>query len=76
MPIMGALLHYGCISPTSETRAVDLPARNGIPTQLEPHGRNFAVGDRMKRNYFSIDDNHPVADVSSGALRWGGGEGN
>ena len=50
MPIMGALLQYRCISPTAETRVVDLPAQNGIPTQLEPHGRNFVVGDRTKRN--------------------------
>ena len=49
MPIIGALLHDGCISPSAETRVVDLPARDGIPTQLEPHGRNFVVGDRMKR---------------------------
>ena len=50
MPIMGGLLQYGCISSNAETRVVDLPARDGIPTQLEPHGRNFAVGDRMKLN--------------------------
>ena len=49
MAIMGALLQYRCIPPTAETRVVDLPAQDGIPTQLEPHGRNFVVGDRMKQ---------------------------
>lgn len=48
MPIMGALLQYGCISPTAEPRVVDLPAQDGIPTQVEPHGRNFVVGDQVK----------------------------
>ena len=49
MPIMEALLQYGCISATAETLVVNLPAQDGIPTQVEPHGRNYLVGDRMKR---------------------------
>ena len=49
MSIIGTLLQYGCISPSAETRVVNLPAPDMIPTQLEPHGRKFVVGDGMKR---------------------------